>query len=71
MPQVSEDGKKEIQTGFYHHQWKTQFAEKGLNVAKLEAKVEALKMEIEMHQTKIEHTKANVKKSRRRWEILQ
>mmetsp|Transcript_148094 Transcript_148094/g.258357 ORF Transcript_148094/g.258357 Transcript_148094/m.258357 type:complete len:1030 (+) Transcript_148094:61-3150(+) len=57
---VNEHGKQIIKSGFYHHQWQTQFAEKGLTTDKLQQKIAQLEDEIVQHKTKIAHTKSNM-----------
>merc|ERR1712048_7884 len=61
---VGEDGKQKIKAGFYHHQWKTQFSEKGLTVVKLQQKIDQLKDEIQTHESKIKQTQTSMSKWR-------
>ena len=56
--------KNRVLKGFYHHQWRTQFAEKGLTTHKLHEKILTLQMQIETHQRHIETTHANLSKWR-------
>eukprot|EP00746_Dinoflagellata_sp_MGD_P090748 gnl/MRDRNA2_/MRDRNA2_35865_c0_seq1.p1 gnl/MRDRNA2_/MRDRNA2_35865_c0~~gnl/MRDRNA2_/MRDRNA2_35865_c0_seq1.p1 ORF type:complete len:1032 (+),score=251.92 gnl/MRDRNA2_/MRDRNA2_35865_c0_seq1:100-3195(+) len=61
---VKEDGSKKVKAGFYHHQWETQFNEKGLTVAQMQEKIQQLQMEIKAHEAKIEKTNARMAKWR-------
>ena len=57
------EGKKPtIISGFYRHQWQTQFTEKGLTTQKLQERVEQLEVEIEQHKAKIFNTRQHVAK---------
>merc|ERR1712187_263640 len=58
------DGKKIIQSGFYHNQWDTQFNEDKLTVAQTQDKITQLQMEIDHHRSKMQRIKKNVSKVR-------
>jgi ABC-type multidrug transport system ATPase subunit len=60
--EVDKDGKKTIKSGFYHNQWRTQFAEKGLTTKQLKEKVAQLQLQMETYKAKISRTRRLMKK---------
>jgi ABC-type multidrug transport system ATPase subunit len=58
---VNADGKQLIKSGYYNHQWKTQFQEKNLTTKKLMDKVEQLEQEIQMHQGTLTRTQKHMR----------
>ena len=58
---MSADGKQVIKSGYYNHQWKTQFQEKNLTSKKLQDKVEQLEQEIQMHQGTLTRTQKHMR----------
>ena len=64
------DGKKKVKSGFYHHQWKTQFNESGLNTHQLEERIVQMRMQIHEHESKLRATRTNVQKWRAAGRVL-
>lgn len=58
---VNDDGKQLIKSGYYNHQWKTQFQEKNLTTKKLQDKVVQLEQEIQMHQGQLSRTQKHMR----------
>ena len=64
------DGKKKVKQGRYHHQWKTQFNEAGLNTHQLEERIVQMRMQIQEHESKLRATRSNVSKWRAAGRLL-
>jgi len=68
---VEAGGKVKIKSGFYRHQWDTQFKEKGLTTDKLRTKIEQMQHEIDVHKAKLHATRSNMSKWRAVGTVLQ